>query len=438
MVREGAKLAGEVAELGAGDEAWAARLREVPWPGLRGLHPVVLPAIAAVLEGHAAERVIDRLLRGQREFTSAQRTAVVEAIFGVALWRRRLSWHASVDRAAPLLFCLLRDLAGVPEELAAELSGLEGPRPLPRDPPESIALRWSFPDWIAEAFARDFGAEANALCAALNLPGPICLRANALKTTPDQLAALLAGEGVRTRPGRWSPLSLIVEGARPNIYGLRAHQQGLFEVQDEGSQLLGLLVGAKPGETVLDLCAGAGGKTLLLAGELASRGAPATRAGLHAHDVDGERLARLRLRADRAGVSGLVLHHGALPEDLRCDAVLIDAPCSELGSLRRGPDLRFRTSLEQADDFPPLQLRLLEQAARHLRPGGRLVYATCTLRREENEAVVAAFLAESPVFRSRTTPPPGVPARMSRAGLFKSLPHLHGTDGFFAAVLESA
>ena len=460
MAREGAKVAGEVAELAAADDAWAVRLREVPWPGLRGLQPVVLPAIAAVLEGAAAERVIDRLLRGRRDLAPAQRTAVVEAIFGVALWRRRLAWHAEPlpdraaplpnraaplpDRAAPLLFSLLRDLAGVPEELAAELSGLDGPRPPLRDPPGPIALRWSFPDWIADTFARDFGAEASALCAALNAPGPICLRANALKTTRDELAALLAGEGVRTRPGRWSPLALIVEGGRPNIYGLRAHQQGLFEVQDEGSQLLGLLVGARPGETILDLCAGAGGKTLLLAGELAARGpasaasASSAASALHAHDVDGERLGRLRLRADRAGVRGLQLHHGVLPDALRCDAVLIDAPCSELGSLRRGPDLRFRLSPDQACAFPPLQLRLLEQAARHLRPGGRLVYATCTLRREENEEVVAAFLTAHRSFRLRPTAPAGVPARMIRAGLFKSLPHLHGTDGFFAAVLDSA
>ena len=425
----------------------AVRLRGVPWRGLAGLQQLVLPAIAATLDGAPAERIVDRTLRSNRELTGPQRTAAVAAIFGVALWRRRLRWHVAdgegaghdVAHAAPvtdlpaasrLIFALLRDLAGLSDEDAAALSGLEGAPPARRDPPDALALRWSFPDWIADGFARDFGGEAGPLCAALNLPGPICLRANRLKIARDELARRLADEGVETRPGRWSPLALIVHGARPNVLGLPAHREGLFEVQDEGSQLLGLLVDAKPGETILDLCAGAGGKTLLLAAE--------ADVDLHAHDVDLERLDRLQRRAERAGVRRLRIHRGTLPADLRADAVLIDAPCSELGSLRRGPDARFRVSKRDADALPALQLRLLEQAARHLRHGGRLVYATCTLRREENEAVVAAFLSASGSFRMRRPPLAGVPAGMLRGGHFLALPHQHGTDGFFGAVLESA
>ncbi len=414
----------------------AQRLRTIRWSPLADLHESAARAIARVLSGEPAEKVIDRLLRSQRGLSGEQRTALVEAVFGVALWQRRLAWHAAVEphpeHARALLFVLLRDLAGVAEAEAASLSGLSGAPPPPRDAPPSLALRWSLPDWIAASLSRDFGAEAEALCASLNLPGPICLRANTLRTTREALASTLRAEGVATRPTTFSPLGLLVEGPRPNILGLPSHRAGLFEVQDEGSQLLGLLVEARPGHTVLDFCAGRGGKTLLLAGELRGRGA------LLAHDVDQSRLDRLEQRAARAGVLALRVLRAEPDASLRCDRVLVDAPCSELGSLRRGPDARFRTREADALALPKLQLQILQTAARHVAANGLLIYATCTLRREENDEVVEAFLAAQPRFLLRTAGGPWLADGLRRGPYFESLPHRHGCDGFFAAVLQLA
>ena len=172
-------------------------------------------------------------------------------------------------------------------------------------------------------------------------------------------------------------------------------------------------MGALPGETVLDLCAGAGGKTLQLAAAVGRDGR------VHACDPDQARLDRLRTRAARAGVE-VAIHGPEAPSGLLADRVLVDAPCSELGVLRRGPDLRFRIDPASFAALPPLQLRILERGARHVRPGGRLVHATCTLRREENEEVARVFEEHR--------------ADFMRDGVFlRLLPHRHGTDGFFAA-----
>ena len=462
------------------------RLREVPWRALSGIPPALDAPLAAVLANEPAERVVDRFLRAQRTLGSEQRLAVKEAIYGVAVWRRRLAWHGSPspqpsppagerevgfndhaklppsppagergvgfsdhaklppfpragergvgfsDHAkllplpgrervgervgAPrlLLAVLLRDLGGLPD--AEALTGLAaGTLPASRPPPEDPALRFSLPDWLWSTLQREAGGEALAIADALNLPGPIALRPNLLHTTPQALAERLAAEGVATRAGRLVPSARVVTSPRPNLYGLAAEREALFEVQDEASQLVGVLVEARPGATVLDLCAGAGGKALQLAALVGPGGA------VHAVDPDLARLERLRTRAARAGAGTIVRIHGAAPPpELRVDAALVDAPCSELGALRRGPDRRFHLDPAGFDAFPPLQRRILGAAAGHVRPGGRLVYATCTLRREENEEVAAAFEAEHPAF--------------ARDGDFqRTWPHRGGCDGFFVA-----
>ena len=413
------------------------RLREVPWPALRGLQDAACAAIAETLRGAPAERVVDRLLRAHRSLTRDQRAALVEAVFGVALWRRRLvSLTFVIDECQPrsaalLLAALLRDLAGLRDAEAAALAGLtEGELQPRRIAPVTLALRWSLPDWIAACLQREVAGEADALCAALNAPGPICLRANTLRLSREALQQRLAGEGLRTQLTRWSPLGLHVLEARPNLLGLGAQREALFEVQDEGSQLVGLLTDARPGQRVLDFCAGAGGKTLLLAGELGGEGE------LHAHDVDQGRLLRLERRAARAGVEGLLVHRAPPPAGLRFDRVLVDAPCSELGALRRGPDARFLLREEAVLALPALQGQLLARAAVHVGAGGRLVYATCTLRREENEEVVEAFLRAHPSFALRRAWAPWLAPSMLRGDYFLCLPHRHGTDGFFAAVMD--
>ena len=430
-----------------------ARIRSVPWRALRSLGPRLELPLGAVLAGQAAERVLDRFLRDHRSLGRDERTAVAEAIFGVGLWRRRLAWHASVE-APPLalLAALLRDLGGVPD--AEEIAGLApGTLPPPRSPPADLALRFSLPDWLAATLVREAGAEAEALADALNVPGPVCLRPNLLRTTPEALAALLASEGVSTRPGQLVPSALVVTSARPNVYGLATHREGLFEVQDEGSQLVADLVGARRGEAVLDLCAGAGGKALHLAAAVGSTGT------VHATDVDAGRLDRLARRALRAGASAIIRIHGGAPAaHLLVDRAMVDAPCSELGALRRGPDVRFRLDPFSLERLPASQLELLARAAGCVRPGGRLVYATCTLRREENEDVALAFeelhpefIRQPPWLPRNTTAGPGperpptggevalgagrpvLAAVRTPAGFVRTWPHREGCDGFFAA-----
>lgn len=404
------------------------RLRAVPWPALRPLAPALDAPLAEVLAGAVADRVLGRLLRAHPALPAEGRAAAAEAVLGVALWRRRLRAQLGRDDAPPrlLLASLLRDLAG--RDDAEALAGLApGALPPPRPPPADLASRWSLPDWLARELGRAAGEGAEALAAALSVPGPVALRANPLRTSRDALAARLAVEGVATRPGVLAPACLVVTSPRPNVYGLPAHRAGLFEVQDEGSQLLGALTGARPGDRVLDACAGAGGKTLLLAGEVGDAGR------VHAADPDAEKLGRLALRAARAGAARIVVVHGAeAPDGLVVDRALVDAPCSELGALRRGPDLRWRLDPAGFEPLPARQLAILSRAARHVRPGGTLVYATCTFRREENEDVALAFEAAHPGFlRAR---PAAAPAAVTADGFHRTWPHLHGTDAFFAAV----
>ncbi|HEY6911181.1 MAG TPA: RsmB/NOP family class I SAM-dependent RNA methyltransferase [Myxococcales bacterium] len=382
------------------------RLRELPWGALRT--DVVLPAIGRVLQGAAAELEVERALRSHPELSRDGRTAAVEAIFGVALWRRRLAWEASGSQdPAVLLLCLLRDLGGLPEAQAAALA-CAPPPPRRTDAPLRLGDLWSLPDWLEAHLLSELGDGAAAFCAAVAVPGPVCLRANRLLCTREELGRRLAGEGIETRPGALAPDALHVQGRNPNLFGSKAWREGLFEPQDEGSQLVGMLVEPLAGETVLDLCAGAGGKSLLLAAQ-----------GAHvlAHDPDRARTARLRTRAARAHATERI---EIVPAPVAADRVLVDAPCSELGTLRRGPDARWRIDAARLPSFPPLQRQLLETAAALARQ--RIVYATCTVRRAENEEVALAFERAHPELR--------------RTGTLHLLPHVDGTDGFFAVAWD--
>jgi 16S rRNA (cytosine967-C5)-methyltransferase len=412
----------------------ALRLRAVPWEELEGLADPVCASLGKILAGEQADRALDKLLRAHKGLRAGQRAAVAEAVFGVALWRRRLAaaaglsgWEGADPRT--LLRALLR-LGCVPEDRARALSS-DGSRPSPIFADlSSLADRYSLPDWIAEIILAELAGEAEAFAASICLPGPVCLRANLLRGTRDALADSLAQDGIETRPGAHAPHALVVTSARPNLLGSAAHARGLFEAQDEGSQLLGALVEACPGDTVLDACAGAGGKALLLAAELRGRGR------VVAVDPDQGRLARLAARARHAGADCIEVASPRIPDGLSADRVLVDAPCSELGPLRRGPDARFRLRPAELAGLPALQLGILEEAARCVRPGGRLVHATCTLRRAENQEVAAAFERAHPEFR-RVRPGAGwLDERFVRDGFFVALPHRHGTDGFFAAVYD--
>jgi 16S rRNA (cytosine967-C5)-methyltransferase len=399
-----------------------ARLREVPWEALDGLAPALDAPLADVLAGAPGERVLDRFLRAHRALDGAGRRAVAEAIFGVGLWRRRLRHHAGDDAPPRLLLAsLLRDLAGR-DDAERRCALPPGALPSPVPPPADVGRRWSLPDWLEETIVREVGEEAPLLADALSLPGPVFLRVNRSRASRSALAERLAAEGVATRPTRLAPDGLEVLSPRPNLLALPAHREGLVEAQDEGSQLLGEAVGARPGDRVLDLCAGAGGKSLQLAAAVGPSGE------VHACDPDAGRLARLETRAWRAGAR-IAVHGEDAPAGLLADRVLVDAPCSELGALRRGPDLRFRIDPAGFAALAALQRSILARAARHVRPGGRLVYATCTFRREEDEEVAAAFEAGHPDFArvEALAPLSGVD------GFLRLWPHRHGTDGFFAA-----
>jgi 16S rRNA (cytosine967-C5)-methyltransferase len=303
----------------------------------------------------------------------------------------------------------------------------------PAEPLERLAVEQSLPDWAARLLHEQYGEDSQALAAALNRRAPLTLRTNTLKLTRDELVAKLAAEGVPARPGTLSPVALVAEG-RPNVFALAAFKDGLFEVQDEGSQLIALACGARPGQHVVDACAGAGGKTLALAAQMRGKGR------ILACDVTDERLEDLKPRAKRAGaftITARAVPEGA-PGDAalagelgRADVVLVDAPCTGTGSWRRNPDARWRMTGADAASFPARQQGILRRSATLVRPGGRLVYATCSLLRAENEDVAAWFAQERPDFEAARLDLPA--EALDAQGRLRLLPHVHGTDGFFAA-----
>lgn len=301
--------------------------------------------------------------------------------------------------------------------------------------PEEV--RVECPAWAAEPLRRRFGdAFGRELAACLSEP-PLDLRVNPLKSTREAMLLALRALGLPAEPCRMAPHGIRVS-RRPSLAGLPMLKTGEVEIQDEGSQLVGMLVDARPGERVVDFCAGAGGKSLAIATQMANRG------HVTACDVSAGRLKRAAERARNAGLHNIQTRLLASETDPwikrhkgSFDRVLIDAPCSGTGTWRRNPDARWRSLGEGLGDLFGLQTRILASAARLVKPGGRLVYATCSLLPEENEEQVAAFLAAHPAFHL-------VPLREAAPGLAGSAhpdylsltPARHATDGFFAAVME--
>ncbi len=307
------------------------------------------------------------------------------------------------------------------------------------EPELSLAEQLDFPDWLAERLAlRMTPDELLALARALNTPAPLDLRVNSLKAEREAVITLLAADGIVAAPCPYSPLGLRLK-TKPYLQKHPAFLDGSIEVQDEGSQLLGYLLAPKRSEMVVDFCAGAGGKTLILGALMRSTGR------LYAFDVSDKRLAKLKPRAARAGLSNV--HPACLSgeNDTRvkrlagkADRVLVDAPCSGLGTLRRNPDLKWRQSPQSVDQLTAKQAAILAAAAKLVRPGGRLVYATCSILAEENEAIVDAFLATHADFHRLSAQ-----EVLAAQGIIidcgedmRLSPQKHGTDAFYAAVLE--
>ncbi len=307
----------------------------------------------------------------------------------------------------------------------------------------SDKFRHNLPDWLASALRSQLGDEAFwPLVAALDEPAPLDLRVNVLKAKREDILSTLNQAGLRAAPTPFSPWGIRVPG-KPALQKFDAFVRGDIEVQDEGSQLLALLVDAKRGEMVVDFCAGAGGKTLALGAAMRSTGR------LYAFDVSGHRLDALKPRMARSGLSNVHPAQIAHERDERIkrlagkiDRVLVDAPCSGLGTLRRNPDLKWRQSPQAVAELQAKQTAILDSAARLVKGGGRLVYATCSLLRDENEAVAEAFGAAHPDFVPLPAAQALAAAHVERADelvqgdYLRLWPHRHGTDGFFAAAWQ--
>lgn len=311
-----------------------------------------------------------------------------------------------------------------------------------RDAARRIARWCSFPDWLAQQLVTDLGDDAEPFCHAVNLRAPMTIRANTLKQDRDALAQALAADGIETEPGRYAPHALTVT-SRTNLFSLAPFSTGGFEAQDEGSQLIADLVAPPPRGLVVDFCAGAGGKTLALAAALGNKGR------VVACDVAAPKLTELRRRARRAGATNIqtvLLDGESWPAPLaklerQASRVLVDAPCSGLGALRRNPEARWRLTQVDVERLPQTQLGIIERALALVAPGGRLIYATCTVLDVENRNVVDRVLQLHPdlelvtareVWGSERAEPITDPS-----GTFLQVyPHRQGTDGFFAAVLR--
>jgi 16S rRNA (cytosine967-C5)-methyltransferase len=384
----------------------------------------VIDAWAAGPEG--LDRTLAAWGRAHRFAGAKDRRAIADLAYDAVRRLRSSLWLAGIDapdplaRSAPGRPALIGSLrldgadpgalftgeAHAPGPLSA---GERGARPIAEAP---RGVRLDLPDWLlAERF---LGSVPDAAIERLRRRAPLHLRVNLLKADAETARAALDQDGVRAEPGRLSPTCLAVtEGAR-RVAGSRAFRDGLVEVQDAASQAVADLCAARPGERVLDLCAGGGGKALALAAAMGGHGE------LFAHDAAEARLAQLAPRAERAGVRIRIVPPGEAPPE-RCDLVLVDAPCSGSGAWARNPDAKWRLTPAALDALRETQGALLVRAAGLIRPGGRLVYATCSMMPAENADTVDAFLAAHPCFREvvrrRWTP-------------------LDGGDGFFAAVLS--
>jgi 16S rRNA (cytosine967-C5)-methyltransferase len=303
--------------------------------------------------------------------------------------------------------------------------------------PDDLAIQAELPQWIVDRLGERSPEEVMALGRSMMQPAPLDLRVNTLKMKRDEALCRLDEAGIKAEATPYSPFGIRVQG-KPALNKLELFKSGAIEVQDEGSQLLGLLVGARRGEMVADFCAGAGGKTLLLGAQMASTGR------LYAFDISEKRLANLKPRLARSGLSNVHPQLIASENDTRIkrlagklDRVLVDAPCSGLGTLRRNPDLKFRQTAESVEALNQQQLAILTSASRLVRNGGRLVYATCSLLPQENQLIVESFLKDHPEFTQVSVgellKENKIPLEMGTNLIID--PSVHNMDGFFAAVL---
>jgi len=397
---------------------------------------------------HPADAVVSRYFREHRSLGPRERATLAETAFAVL--RKKL------------LFEQLARSGSGPKERRLAILGFHGQRDFlksalsesekiwldacDRVQPDALMAphRHNLPAWLAQALEAQLGSEIQALADVWQRPAPLDLRVNTQLAKRAEVQKELASVGIATEPTPYSPWGLRLQ-EKPALQRTDAFIRGAIEVQDEGSQLLALLVDARRGEMVVDFCAGAGGKTLALGAAMRNTGR------LYAFDVSAHRLEALKPRLARSGLSNV--HPAAIAHERddrikrlagKIDRVLVDAPCSGLGTLRRNPDLKWRQSAQAVQELSVKQAAILDSAARLVKSGGRLVYATCSVLPEENERIAEAFAQTHPDF----VPEPVVSLLQNLKvadavslctpdGRFLRLwPHRHGTDGFFAAVWQ--
>ena len=417
------------------------------------MHPkALLDTCASLIEQvfkfeHPGDAVVARFFREHRSLGPRERNTLSDTVYAALRQRLRFEWLARSGsgpkwrRLAILAFPgdtdFLKSALTEPEKnwldncLAVTDADLLAPH------------RHNLPEWLAAALREQLGAEFDALVASLEQPAALDLRVNTVKKKREAVLAELQQAGLVGEPTPFSPIGIRLQG-KPSLAKWPAFVQGEVEVQDEGSQLLALLLDAKRGEMVVDFCAGAGGKTLAIGAAMRNSGR------LYAFDTSAHRLDALKPRLARSGLSNV--HPVAIAHERddrikrlagKIDRVLVDAPCSGLGTLRRNPDLKWRQSPQTVAAQAQLQQAILNSASRLLKPGGRLVYATCSLLKEENEAVAEAFGDSHPDFEAvpvhglladAQVPSPEQLCAGPAQQWLRLWPHRHATDGFFSAV----
>lgn len=419
------------------------------------MHPKALLEATADLVGlvlkfdHPADQVVSRFFRDHREFGPRERATLAETVYTVL--RKKL------------LFDHLSPSGSGSKERRMAILGFHGPRDFLKSALNDTEKRWldncdavkpedllerhrhNLPEWLVTPLKAQLGDGFWPLVESLQQPAPLDLRVNALTDKRAEVKAELAKAAIKSEATPFSPWGLRIEG-KPALTKLDAFARGAVEVQDEGSQLLALLLDAKRGEMVVDFCAGAGGKTLAIGATMRNTGR------LYAFDTSAHRLDALKPRLARSKLSNV--HPAAIAHERddrikrlagKIDRVLVDAPCSGLGTLRRNPDLKWRQSPKSVEELTVKQTAILQSAARLVKSGGRLVYATCSVLPEENEAIAEAFGAANPDFEPQDAAEllqglkvEGFEALCASGAdgrrYLRLWPHRHSTDGFFAAV----
>jgi len=402
-------------------------------------------ALADVLSGTGpADAKLGAFFRQHRDLGTKDRAFVAESVYGVLRRKSLLAYLADGEDPRKLLVAWLVRVQGMSLRDLDEVLNKQQKEWVPeikakRTDAISKAMQADLPEWLWQSLEAQYGeADALAIARSMHQPAALDLRVNLIKASREDVIAKFASEHTEVTPTPYSPQGLRM-AQKATISRHVLFTDGKIEVQDEGSQLLAQIVAPRRGEMIADFCAGAGGKSLAIGALMRNTGR------IYAFDVSEKRLQNLGTRLKRSGLSNLHSQvisneHDAKLKRLhgKFDRVLVDAPCSGLGTLRRNPDLKWRQSPEDIAELQAKQVSILDRAALLVKAGGRLVYATCSLLREENEGIAESFLASHPDFS--LIPANEVLAQQQIAldtgHYLKLLPHLHGTDGFFAAVFE--